>query len=79
MESRIFSTDRYREIAKRTKGFLNGHEDFLSSSTARSTRAAGDAIESILGEHLREIVGEDCAERHGGHGLQRQGWPLLRD
>jgi len=62
MESRIFSTDRYREIAKRTKDFLNGHEDFLSSSTARSTRAAGDAIESILGEHLRKIVGEDCAE-----------------
>jgi hypothetical protein len=62
MESGIFSTDRYREIAKRTKDFLNGHGDFLSSSTARSTRAAGDAIESILGEHLREIVGEDCAE-----------------
>jgi len=62
MESRIFSTDRYREIAKRTKDFLNGHEDFLSSSTARSTRAAGDAIESILGEHLQEIAGEDCAE-----------------
>lgn len=41
---------------------LNAHEDFLSENTVHSTRAAGDAIQSILEENLKEIVGEDCAE-----------------
>ena len=62
MKSRIFSTDRFGEIAKRAKDLLNAHEDFLSASTVRSTRAAGDAIQSILEENLKGIVGEDCAE-----------------
>lgn len=52
LTSRIFSTDRFREIAESTRDFLNGHEDFLSPSTAHSTRAFGDAIAEILGEHL---------------------------
>jgi hypothetical protein len=60
--SRIFSTNRFKEIAERTKDFLNGHEDFLSPSTAHSTRAFGDAIAEILGEHFQEILGDDCAE-----------------
>lgn len=58
----VFSTKRFEEIAKRTKEFLNACEDFLSRSTARSTRAVGDAIASILEEHFQEILGEDCAE-----------------
>ncbi|HUT04802.1 MAG TPA: hypothetical protein VM163_13025 [bacterium] len=62
MKSRIFSTNRFEEIAKRTKEFLNAHENFLSPSTARSTRAVGDAIEGILGDHFQSILGEDCAE-----------------
>ncbi|HPD30949.1 MAG TPA: hypothetical protein PLL20_13205 [Phycisphaerae bacterium] len=62
MNSRIFSTDRYQGIARRTKEFLNGHEDFLSPSTARSPRAFGDALEGILGDNFRVILGEDCAE-----------------
>jgi len=62
MKSRIFSTNRFEEVARRTKEFLNAHEDFLSPSTARSTRAVGDAIEEILGDHFQSIIGEDCAE-----------------
>jgi len=60
--SRIFSTNRFREIAESTRDCLNGHEDFLSPSTAHSTRAFGDAIAEILGEHLRDILADDCAE-----------------
>jgi len=60
--SRIFHTDQFREIQEKTKSFLNGHADFISASTARSTRAFGDAVEGVLGEHFQEIVGEDCAE-----------------
>ena len=62
MRSSLFFTDRFEQVAERTKEFLNGHEDFLSPSTARSTRAAGDAIEGILGENFQAILGEDCAE-----------------
>ncbi len=61
-KSCIFHTDRFREVQQRTKDFLNSYPDFLSASTARSTRAFGDAVESILGEHFQEFIGEDCAE-----------------
>jgi len=62
MKSRIFSTDRFQEIANGARDLLNTREDFLSASTARSTRAAGDAIEGILGNHFQGILGDDCAE-----------------
>jgi hypothetical protein len=61
-KSCIFHTDRFREVQRKTRDFLNSYPDFLSASTTRSTRAFGDAVESILGEHFQEIVGEDCAE-----------------
>jgi len=62
MKSTIFSTGSFEDIANRTREFLNAHEDFLSPSTARSTRAVGDAIEGILGEHFQHILGHECAE-----------------
>jgi hypothetical protein len=62
MKSKLFFTNRYKTIARRTKDFLNAHEDFISPSTAHSTRAVGDAVEVILGEHFQDIVGKDCAE-----------------
>jgi hypothetical protein len=61
-KSGIFQTDEFREIQQKTEDFLNGYPDFLSASTARSTRAFGDAVEGILGEHFQEIIGGDCAE-----------------
>lgn len=62
MKSTIFSTDRFQEIARSVRDFLNAHDDFLSASTARSTRAVGDAVEGILGDNFQEILGDDCAE-----------------
>ena len=62
MNSRIFSTGKYEEIAKRTKEFLNRHEDFLSPRTVKSPRAFGDALEGILGDNFQAILGADCAE-----------------
>jgi hypothetical protein len=61
-KSSLFYTDRYKGIERKTRDFLNGYGDFLSESTARSTRAFGDAVEGILGEHFREIIGAECAE-----------------
>jgi len=61
-EKHTIHTDRYLDIARQTKEFLSSHDDFLSPSTADSTRAVGDAIEGILGDNFLEILGEDCAE-----------------
>lgn len=49
-------------VQRQIKDFLNEQEQFLSGSTARSTRAAGDAIQHILSENFQSILGTDlCA------------------
>lgn len=62
MKSRVFYTDTYKTIEARVQKLLNSHEEFLSPSTARSTRAVGDAIESILGDSFDTILGDLCKE-----------------
>lgn len=63
MRSRLFHTNRYTVAERRIKDFLNTRDRFLSGSTARSTRAVGDAIQDILTGDFPTIVGEDiCAE-----------------
>lgn len=61
-QSPIFYTDVYKDIERKVQELLNGHEEFLSPNTARSTRAAGDAIEDILGGAFDAILGDLCAE-----------------
>lgn len=60
--SSIFATSRFEDLAARVRDVLNAHEDFLSATTARSPRAVGDAVETILGEQFQAILGEHCAE-----------------
>lgn len=62
MRSRLFSSDACTDVQARIAEFLNAHEEFLSPSTVASTRAAGDAVEGILGEHFQDILGDWCAE-----------------
>ncbi len=62
MKSRIFYTETYREIEQNILNTLSANDDFLSPSTLRSTRAAGDAIENILADSFEAILGEWCAE-----------------
>ena len=62
MKSQIFYTDTYKDIEARVQELLNSHEEFLSPSTARSTRAVGDAIEAILGDSFETILGDLCKE-----------------
>ena len=62
MRSSIFYTDAYKDIELRVQELLNSHEQFLSPSTASSTRAVGDAIESILGSSFDAILGDLCKE-----------------
>jgi hypothetical protein len=62
MRSRIFFTDAYKQIEHRVKDLLNASRDFLSQSTAQSPRAAGDAIQSVVSDHFKEILGDVCSE-----------------
>lgn len=62
MKSALFHSDLYLAVQNSVKDFLNQQEEFLSGSTVKSPRAVGDAIQEILSEHFRSIVGSDvCA------------------
>ncbi len=57
-ESRLFFSEAYQTIQQRTLDLLNAQQTFLSPSTLHSTRAAGDAIESILASSFDRILGD---------------------
>lgn len=61
-KSQIFYTERYKLIEKATVELLNSQPDFLSLRTAASTRAAGDAIQTILSEQFQSLLGNLCAD-----------------
>ena len=61
MKSTIFNSGANVEIEKKVLKLLNQQVDFLSERTAESTRAAGDAIQSIIEDNFEKILGE-----HGG-------------
>ena len=61
-KSSIFYTGKYKEIAEKIKVFLNSQKDFLSERTQNSPRAVGDAIESIIVENFKEILGDLVSE-----------------
>jgi hypothetical protein len=48
MKSRIFDSQEYLVVQERVRDLINSSPDFLSTSTARSPRAVGDAIENII-------------------------------
>lgn len=44
------------------KDYINSVPEFLSSRTARGTRAAGDAIEELFTEKFDSFLGDWCKE-----------------
>lgn len=62
MKSNIFHTDEYLVLQTRVMDLINGNPDFLSQDTAQSPRAAGDAIERIIGRSFHQILGPLCSE-----------------
>ena len=62
MNSRLFHTLEYVGVQERVRDLINSSPDFLSSNTAQSPRAAGDAIENLIAASFDQILGEHCGE-----------------
>lgn len=62
MRQSIFHNDDHKVIEDRIKSYLNKNPDFLSPRTMQSTRAAGDALQEIVGEKFSELAAEYCLE-----------------
>lgn len=62
-KSSIFYGNTSREIIERKiKSLLNKQKDFLSVRTVSSPRAVGDAIENIIVENFKTILGDLAGE-----------------
>lgn len=62
-KSSIFYDNSNREIIEgKIKSLLNEQKDFLSTRTINSPRAVGDAIESIIVENFKTILGDLAGE-----------------
>jgi len=61
-KSQIFYTDKYKEVEQATVMLINSQPDFISMRTATSTRAVGDAIQTILSEQFQPLLGDLCTE-----------------
>ena len=70
MKSPLFYTDRYATVQDQIKDFLNGQDQFLSRSTAKSTRAVGDTIQDILSDSLQSILGTDHGKPRANNSLR---------
>ena len=62
MKSPIFTSGAYKTIEQKVLRLLNVQADFLSADTAESTRAAGDAIQSIIEDNFERILGKHSGE-----------------
>jgi len=62
MKSQIFFTNVYRDLELKVRELLNSHTGYLTTNTAQSTRAIGDAIAEILGLSFCNLLGDLCTD-----------------
>ena len=62
MKSTFYHDGHYFDVADKIRDYINSSPEFLSQQTARSTRAVGDALESLLSEKFDAFLGDWCAE-----------------
>jgi len=62
MPSTLFHSGEHIRIAEQTRLLINSRSDFLSTNTAKSPRAVGDALQDILSEHFGTLLGDHCAD-----------------
>lgn len=62
MKSTFYYNGHYLGVAENIKNYINSSPEFLSHQTAESTRAVGDALESLLAERFDTFLGDWCTE-----------------
>lgn len=62
MKSPLFEPKTREAIEGKVRDLVNGQVDFLSEHSAESTRAAGDAIQSVIEDNFAEILGDLIGE-----------------
>lgn len=60
IKSQLFHTSEYKKVEIKIKTFLNSQVDFLSPHTAISPRAVGDAMQDLIGDNFKEILGNEA-------------------
>jgi len=61
-QSQIFNATKHKQLERKIVTVLNAQPDFLSSRTASSPRAVGDAIQTILAEKFQMLLGNLAGE-----------------
>jgi len=62
MRSRFYYQGHHLSVAKEIKEYINSLDEFLSSQTARSPRAVGDALETLVADRFESFLGNWCNE-----------------
>ena len=62
MKSSFYYQGHNELAASETKRYINSLESFLSHQTASSTRAVGDALESVVAQKFKIFIGDWCRE-----------------
>ena len=62
MKSQFYYGGDYLRVAEKIKDYINASPDFLSRQTAYSTRAVGDALESLISEQFDSFLDDWCVE-----------------
>ena len=62
MKSTFYYGGHYLDVAEQIKTYINSSSELLSQHTAQSTRAAGDALESLVSDRFDSFLGNWCAE-----------------
>ena len=62
MRSSFYYEGHHHEVGSRIKEYINSAPEFLTTQTAHSPRAVGDALESIVADRFDSFVGDWCSE-----------------
>ena len=62
MKSSFYYQGNHEQVATAIKGYINSLDGFLSPQTARSPRAVGDALESLVADRFETFIGDWCRE-----------------
>lgn len=62
MKASFFYDGHYKKVVASIKKHINSVPQFLSEQTAGSTRAVGDAVESLIADQFDSFLGNWCKE-----------------